>query len=64
MIWIKHHEASFFLKLLNWIQSMAMLMNLTAIAKMARMAMEATIVMAIGNFSMAIKGFHLKSIKN
>ena len=52
--------------LFNSISSMAMLMTLMAIAEMAKMAMlaiMATIVMANVNFSMAIMGIQLKSIK-
>ena len=52
--------------LFNSIPSMAMLMTLMAIAEMAKMAMlaiMATIVMANVNFSMAIMGIQLKSIK-
>ena len=45
--------------LYNWIPSKAMLMTHMAIAEMAKMAIlaiMATIVMVIGNFSMAIRG--------
>ena len=43
--------------LFNWKPSMAMLMTHMAIVKLA------TIVMAIGNFSMTMWGIQLKSIK-
>ena len=45
---------------------MAMLITPRAIAKMAKMAifaMMATIVMANGNFSMALRGLQLKSME-
>ena len=50
---------SYFFLLFNWIPSMAMLMTHMAIAEIAEMAIfaiMATIVMANGNFSMAIRG--------
>ena len=43
---------------------MAMLITMRAIAKMATMAIMSNIVMANGNFSRAIRGIQLKSIKN
>ena len=52
--------------LFNWIPSMAMLMTPMAIAEMAKiaiLAIMATIVMANVNFSMAIMGIQLKSIQ-
>ena len=52
---IKHQRASFFM-ISNWISSLAMLNNPMDIAKMAILAMTATIVMANINFGMAIMG--------
>ena len=51
--------------LFDWIPSMAMLMTPMAIAEMAKMAIlaiVATIVMVNVNFSMAIRVIQLKSI--
>ena len=51
----------------NWIPSMAMLMTAMAIAEMAKiaiLAIMATIVMADVNFSMAIGGTKLQYIRN
>ena len=49
--------------LFNWIPSMAMLMIHMAIGEVVKMVIMATIVMAIGNFIMVIRGIQLKSIK-
>ena len=46
--------------LFNW---MAMLMTHMAIVEMTEMVIMATIAMAIGNFSIAIRVIQLKSIK-
>ena len=50
--------------LFNWIPSITTLMMPLAIAEMAKMAVlaiVATIAMAYGNFSMATRGIQLKS---
>ena len=49
--------------LFNGIPSMAMLMTHMAFSKMSKMALMATIVLAIGNFSMTIRGIQLKRIE-
>ena len=52
--------------LFNWIPLMAMLITPRAIAKMNKIAISAimaTVVMDNGNFSMAIRGIQVKSMK-
>ena len=50
--------------LFSCIRSMAMLMTHMDIAEMAIMAIIATIVMAIGNFYMAIRGIRIKEFSD
>ena len=53
--------------LFNWIPSKAMLMTPVAFADMAKMAVlaiMASIALANVNFSMAIRGIQLKAIQN